>query len=76
VATLGFVALVCPSALAQETETQETEEGGSCHKACYERFDRCSDACGNEVDNNLCAQECIDEQNSCTEKCEAPDTSD
>ena len=41
----------------------------ACQKACYESFDACSEKCGQNVDNDLCAQECLDKQGECIKKC-------
>ena len=66
--TVGFLALAVSTAWAQEEATEEAPE--ACQKTCYEEFDTCSEKCRDSVDNNLCAQECLDKQEQCVKKCE------
>ena len=58
---VATASLACTTS-GTETATPETE------KACDEAYQVCSEKCRNEVDNNMCAQECIDVLRKCTKR--------
>jgi hypothetical protein len=43
---------------------------GVCVQACDAAMGACSRRCSNRVDDNLCSQECLDELESCKDRCE------
>jgi hypothetical protein len=69
--TLLALAMALPlagCALGSSDPTPQLE-GAPCLKACDAAMDACSRECGNNVDNELCAQECIDRLKKCKERC-------
>jgi hypothetical protein len=65
--TVALLALAVSTTWAQEEAKDEPE---ACQKACYAELDTCSEKCRDRVDDNLCAQECIDKKDECITKCE------
>ena len=67
-AVAGFLAhAACAS--PSDTGTATTPDA-ACMATCDAAMDACSTDCANAVDNQLCAQECIDKLQSCTSRCE------
>ena len=67
IAVAGFLALAgCANSSGDGTATVADP---ACVRKCDAAMDACSLDCENQVDNDLCAQECIDKHEKCKSRC-------
>ena len=65
--------LVCCAALAAcktpETTGATHVDSASCQSSCDAAYGTCANACEQNVENTMCAEECVDTLDSCKKLC-------
>jgi hypothetical protein len=68
---LAVAGLLVSAACANPSDNgTATMPDAACVTTCDAAMDSCSMDCDNHVDNQLCAQECIDKLQSCKSRCD------
>ena len=62
--------LLLASCASPSRNGTETTTDAACVKECDAAMDACSQDCANRVENDLCAEECIDKLQKCKNRCE------
>jgi hypothetical protein len=70
VAPLVMTCLLALAGCTTRSDSGTRIEGAACEEACDASMGACSRNCNNDVDDNLCAQECLDKLEKCKSKCE------
>jgi len=65
IAIEAAASLACAASNGSETKVADP----ACEKRCDEAYQTCAETCREEIDNTMCAQECIDVLRSCTDAC-------
>jgi len=62
--TAGVIGLAIATTAAAEDDTMQ-----SCTMACDAAMDACTQKCPDHVDDEQCAEECLDAHDHCAKKC-------
>ena len=67
------IGLACCMAFAgcstQDSSSAAGLDPAACERSCDEAYDKCAYSCMQKIDNQMCAQECIDMHESCKKRC-------